>query len=158
MEIPTGDIHEYFGGLIYECSSIQSAKVQPVDPGKIALSSPTCASTRELVPMGEEAFQKAKKEDKPVFLSIGYSTCHWCHVMARESFEDEEVAAILNRDFVPVKVDREERPDVDQVYMTVCQAMTGQGGWPLTIIMTPEQKPFLQALICPSKPCTDAWA
>lgn len=102
-------------------------------------------------PWGEEAFQKAKKEDKPVFLSIGYSTCHWCHVMARESFEDEEVAAILNRDFVPVKVDREERPDVDQVYMTVCQAMTGQGGWPLTIIMTPEQKPFFAGTYLPKQ-------
>lgn len=102
-------------------------------------------------PWGEEAFQKAKKEDKPVFLSIGYSTCHWCHVMARESFEDEEVAAILNRDFVPVKVDREERPDVDQVYMTVCQAMTGQGGWPLTIIMTPEQKTFFAGTYLPKQ-------
>lgn len=102
-------------------------------------------------PWGEEAFQKAKEEDKPVFLSIGYSTCHWCHVMARESFEDEEVAAILNRDFVPVKVDREERPDVDQVYMTVCQAMTGQGGWPLTIIMTPEQKPFFAGTYLPKQ-------
>jgi uncharacterized protein YyaL (SSP411 family) len=89
-----------------------------------------------------EAFAKAKAEDKPVFLSIGYSTCHWCHVMEHESFEDEEVAAALNKNFISIKVDREERPDVDAVYMSVCQALTGSGGWPLTIIMTPEQKPF----------------
>ncbi|SDN98339.1 thioredoxin domain-containing protein [Acetanaerobacterium elongatum] len=98
---------------------------------------------------GQEAFDKAKKEDKPVFLSIGYSTCHWCHVMAHESFEDEEVAALLNRDFVAVKVDKEERPDIDAVYMTVCQALTGQGGWPLTILMTPAQKPFYAGTYLP---------
>ncbi|MGA8943994.1 MAG: thioredoxin domain-containing protein [Thermoactinomyces sp.] len=102
-------------------------------------------------PWGKEALEKAKKENKPVFLSIGYSTCHWCHVMARESFEDEEVARILNEGFVSVKVDREERPDVDQVYMTVCQAMTGQGGWPLTIVMTPEQKPFFAGTYLPKQ-------
>lgn len=90
----------------------------------------------------EEAFAKARQEDKPVFLSIGYSTCHWCHVMEGESFEDKEVAELLNRSFVAIKVDREERPDVDAVYMGVCQMMTGSGGWPLTILMTPEQKPF----------------
>ena len=89
-------------------------------------------------PWGGEAFSKAKKEDKPIFLSIGYSTCHWCHVMAHESFEDPEIAALLNADYIAVKVDREERPDIDAVYMSVCQAITGQGGWPLTIIMTPE--------------------
>lgn len=93
-------------------------------------------------PWSEEAFQKAEQEDKPVFLSIGYSTCHWCHVMAHESFEDQEVAEILNREFISIKVDREERPDIDAVYMSVCQALTGSGGWPLTIIMTPQQKPF----------------
>ncbi|MGI6162188.1 MAG: thioredoxin domain-containing protein [Christensenellales bacterium] len=93
-------------------------------------------------PWGEEAFEKAKAEDKPVFLSIGYSTCHWCHVMAHESFEDDEVAEVLNRDYISIKVDREERPDVDTVYMQVCQALTGSGGWPLTVIMTPQQKPF----------------
>ena len=100
-------------------------------------------------PWCEEAFQRAKREDKPVFLSIGYSTCHWCHVMAHESFEDRQVAEILNRSFIPVKVDREERPDVDAVYMQVCTAMTGSGGWPLTIIMTPEQKPFFAATYLP---------
>lgn len=93
-------------------------------------------------PWGAEAFEKARLEDKPVFLSIGYSTCHWCHVMAHESFEDSEVADLLNSNYICIKVDREERPDIDAVYMTVCQMFTGSGGWPLTIIMTPEQKPF----------------
>lgn len=93
-------------------------------------------------PWGEEAFEKARLEDKPVFLSIGYSTCHWCHVMERESFEDERVAALLNETFINIKVDREERPDIDAVYMKVCQLMTKSGGWPLTIMMTPDQKPF----------------
>ncbi len=93
-------------------------------------------------PWGEEAFKKAKQEDKTIFLSIGYSTCHWCHVMERESFEDQEVADVLNENFISIKVDREERPDIDHIYMTVCQALTGHGGWPLTIIMTSEQKPF----------------
>lgn len=89
-----------------------------------------------------EAFERARKEDKPVFLSIGYSTCHWCHVMAHESFENEEIAEILNRDFISIKADREERPDLDSVYMTVCQALTGSGGWPMSIFMTADQKPF----------------
>ncbi|NBB84606.1 MAG: DUF255 domain-containing protein, partial [Bacteroidetes bacterium] len=84
---------------------------------------------------GPEAFEKAAAEDKPVFLSIGYSTCHWCHVMAHESFEDKEVARLMNDAFVSIKVDREERPDIDQIYMTVCQMMTGQGGWPLTVLL-----------------------
>lgn len=98
---------------------------------------------------GEEAFAKAREEDKPIFLSVGYSTCHWCHVMERESFESEEVAEVLNKHFVSIKVDREERPDVDQIYMSVCQALTGSGGWPLTIIMTPEQKPFFAGTYFP---------
>lgn len=93
-------------------------------------------------PWGDEAFEKAKREDKPVFFSSGYSCCHWCHVMERESFEDQEVADILNANFVAIKVDREERPDVDGIYMAICQAMTGQGGWPLTVVMTPDKKPF----------------
>jgi len=100
-------------------------------------------------PWSEEAFSRAKTEDKPIFLSIGYSTCHWCHVMERESFEDEEVAELLNRDFVAIKVDREERPDIDHIYMEVCQGLTGSGGWPLTIIMTPEKKPFFAATYIP---------
>ena len=96
----------------------------------------------EWYPWGEEAFQKAIEEDKPIFLSIGYSTCHWCHVMEHESFEDDEVAQILNKYFVSIKVDREERPDIDHVYMTVCQAITGSGGWPLNLFLTPQRKPF----------------
>jgi uncharacterized protein YyaL (SSP411 family) len=91
---------------------------------------------------GEEAFEKARREDKPIFLSIGYSTCHWCHVMERESFEDERIAGLLNRDFVPIKVDREERPDVDRIYMTFVQATTGGGGWPMSVWLTPDLEPF----------------
>jgi uncharacterized protein YyaL (SSP411 family) len=94
------------------------------------------------LPWGEEAFAKARAENKPIFLSIGYSTCHWCHVMAHESFEDANVAAVLNYDFVPVKVDREERPDVDRVYMAYIQATTGHGGWPMSVWLTPALKPF----------------
>jgi uncharacterized protein YyaL (SSP411 family) len=93
-------------------------------------------------PWGGEAFQKAKKEDKPIFLSIGYATCHWCHVMAHESFEDKEVARLLNKHYIAIKVDREERPDVDKIYMHACQSLTGHGGWPLSIFMTPDGKPF----------------
>jgi uncharacterized protein YyaL (SSP411 family) len=102
-------------------------------------------------PWSEEAFLKAKKEDKPIFLSIGYSACHWCQVMARESFEDDEIAQLMNRYFVSVKVDREERPDIDNIYMTVCQFMTGTGGWPLTIIMTPEKAPFFAGTYFPKQ-------
>jgi len=94
-------------------------------------------------PWGEEAFAKARRENKPIFLSIGYSTCHWCHVMAHESFESEEVAAIMNREFVNIKVDREERPDVDRVYMTFVQATTGGGGWPMSVWLTSDLKPFV---------------
>ncbi|MEN6468216.1 MAG: DUF255 domain-containing protein, partial [Smithella sp.] len=100
-------------------------------------------------PWGEEAFEKARREDKPIFLSIGYSTCHWCHVMERESFENEDVAGLLNDTFVNIKVDREERPDIDAVYMKVCQIMTKSGGWPLTIMMTPDKKPFFAATYIP---------
>ncbi len=100
-------------------------------------------------PWGPEAFEKAKREDKPVFLSIGYSTCHWCHVMERESFEDPEVARLMNEAFVSIKVDREERPDIDALYMSVCQMATGSGGWPLTIVMAPDGKPFFAATYIP---------
>ncbi len=100
-------------------------------------------------PWGEEAFGEARHRDKPVFLSIGYSTCHWCHVMERESFEDEDIARLLNEAFVCVKVDREERPDLDQHYMAVCQALTGSGGWPLTIVMTPDKRPFFAGTYFP---------
>ncbi|MBQ2247087.1 MAG: thioredoxin domain-containing protein, partial [Selenomonadales bacterium] len=87
------------------------------------------------LPWGEEAFRRAREENKPIFLSIGYSTCHWCHVMAHESFESEDIANVLNKHFISVKVDREERPDVDAFYMRACQTMTGRGGWPLSILM-----------------------
>ena len=100
-------------------------------------------------PWGEEAFEKARAEERPIFLSIGYSTCHWCHVMERESFEDPEVGQILNEHFVPIKVDREERPDVDTIYMTVCQALTGSGGWPLHAVLTPDRKPFFAGTYFP---------
>ena len=100
-------------------------------------------------PWGEEAFKRAREEDKPIFLSIGYATCHWCHVMAHESFEDPIVAALMNEAFINIKVDREERPDIDQVYMTVCQMLTGSGGWPLTIIMTPDKVPFYAGTYLP---------
>jgi hypothetical protein len=93
-------------------------------------------------PWGEEAFTRAREEDKPIFLSVGYATCHWCHVMEHESFEDAEVAQLLNENMVAIKVDREERPDIDDIYMTVCQMLTGRGGWPLSIFMTPDRRPF----------------
>jgi len=102
-------------------------------------------------PWSDEAFEKAKKENKPVFLSIGYSTCHWCHVMEKDSFEDQEVAALINEHFVPIKVDREERPDLDQKYMAACQALTGQGGWPLTVFLTPDKKPFYAGTFFPKR-------
>lgn len=100
-------------------------------------------------PWCDEAFERARTEDKPIFLSIGYSTCHWCHVMAHESFEDAEIADILNRYFIAIKVDKEERPDIDSIYMAVCQAFTGSGGWPTTIFLTPEQKPFFAGTYFP---------
>ena len=100
-------------------------------------------------PWCDEAFARAKAEDKPVFLSIGYSTCHWCHVMAHESFEDAEIAEILNQYFISIKVDKEERPDIDSIYMSVCQAFTGSGGWPTTIFMSSEQKPFFAGTYFP---------
>src|SRR6266498_672528 len=93
-------------------------------------------------PWGEEAFEEARRRDLPLLISVGAAACHWCHVMAHESFEDEAVAEVVNELVVPIKVDREERPDVDAVYMTATQAMTGQGGWPMTVFMTPEREPF----------------
>ncbi|MBA4537146.1 thioredoxin domain-containing protein [Bacillus aquiflavi] len=105
----------------------------------------------EWYPWGQEAFEKAKAENKPIFLSIGYSTCHWCHVMERESFEDEAVAKLINERFVSIKVDREERPDIDSVYMNVCQMLTGQGGWPLNVFLTPDLKPFYAGTYFPKE-------
>src|SRR5690349_13899354 len=96
----------------------------------------------EWYPWGQEAFDKARRENKPIFLSIGYSTCHWCHVMERESFENDRIAEILNRSYVSIKIDREERPELDRIYMTFVQATTGSGGWPMSVWLTPELKPF----------------
>ena len=102
-------------------------------------------------PWSDEAFERAKRENKPIFLSVGYSTCHWCHVMERESFEDEEIAAFLNRHFIAIKVDREERPDIDSVYMTAVNILTGRGGWPMTVIMTPHKEPFFGGTYFPPR-------
>jgi len=128
--------HKYTNALIHEASPyLQQHAHNPVN----------------WYPWGEEAFTKAKRENKPIFLSIGYATCHWCHVMEHESFEDEAVAAVMNETFVSIKVDREERPDIDQVYMQVAQMMTGSGGWPLNILMTPDKKPFYAATYIPKE-------
>lgn len=102
-------------------------------------------------PWGPEAFSRAVGEDKPIFLSVGYSTCHWCHVMERESFEDEDVARLLNKYFICIKVDREERPDIDSIYMSVCQSLTGHGGWPLTVFLTPDRHPFFAGTYYPKE-------
>ena len=103
-------------------------------------------------PWGDEAFARAREEDKPLLVSIGYAACHWCHVMERESFEDPAVAALMNESFVCMKVDREERPDVDAIYMDAVQAMTGQGGWPLNAFLTPEGLPFYAGTYFPPAP------
>ncbi|MEN2986612.1 MAG: thioredoxin domain-containing protein, partial [Thermodesulfovibrionaceae bacterium] len=102
-------------------------------------------------PWSEEAFEKAKRENKPIFLSIGYFSCHWCHVMEKESFEDIEVAEILNKFFVSIKVDREERPDIDNFYMKVCYLFNNRGGWPLTVFLTPDKKPFFADTYIPKE-------
>ena len=100
---------------------------------------------------GPEAFEAARKENRPILLSIGYATCHWCHVMAHESFEDRDVATVLNRHFICIKVDREERPDIDDFYMTVSQTMNGNGGWPLNIFITPDKRPFMAVTYLPKR-------
>src|SRR5438132_7671780 len=100
-------------------------------------------------PWGPEALAKARAENRPIFLSIGYAACHWCHVMEHESFEDPAIAALLNESFVPIKVDREERPDLDSIYMEVVQAMTGSGGWPMTVFLTPDLVPFYSGTYFP---------
>ena len=129
-----GKMHKFTNHLVKEKSPyLQQHAHNPVD----------------WYPWGEKAFALAKKDNKPIFLSIGYATCHWCHVMERESFENEKVAKLMNKAFVNVKVDREEHPDIDAVYMKVCMMLTGSGGWPLTIIMTPDQKPFYAATYIP---------
>ena len=103
-------------------------------------------------PWGPEALERARREDRPILLSVGYAACHWCHVMERESFEDPATAALMNEHFVSIKVDREERPDVDAIYMEACQAMTGQGGWPLNVFLTPKQVPFYAGTYFPPDP------
>src|ERR687895_897565 len=103
-------------------------------------------------PWGEEALGRAREQDRPILLSVGYSACHWCHVMERESFEDEATAAYMNENFVPIKVDREERPDVDDIYMEAVQGMTGQGGWPLTVFLDPDGVPFYGGTYFPPEP------
>ncbi len=103
-------------------------------------------------PWGEAALQKAKQEDKPILVSIGYATCHWCHVMEHESFEDESTAQIMNDRFVCIKIDREERPDLDAIYMQACQIFNGSGGWPLNCFLTPEGKPFFAGTYYPPRP------
>ena len=103
-------------------------------------------------PWGEEALRRAREQDRPILLSIGYSSCHWCHVMERESFEDEGTAALMNEHFVSIKVDREERPDLDSIYMDAVQAMTGSGGWPLTAFLTPAGDPFYAGTYFPPEP------
>ncbi len=108
-------------------------------------------------PWSEEAFEVARREDKPIFLSIGYSTCHWCHVMGEESFADQDVANLLNQNYISIKVDREERPDIDHIYMSACQALTGSGGWPLTIIMGADKKPFYAATYLPRSSRGNLW-
>jgi uncharacterized protein YyaL (SSP411 family) len=105
-------------------------------------------------PWGDEALTKARAEDRPIFLSIGYAACHWCHVMERESFEDEDTAAFLNEHFVAIKADREERPDLDAIYMDAVQALTGQGGWPLSAFLTPDGRPFFAGTYYPRSPRT----
>ena len=100
-------------------------------------------------PWSDEAFETANKLNKPIFLSIGYSTCHWCHVMERESFEDDNVASLMNNAFICIKVDREERPDIDNIYMSACRLINGNGGWPLSIFMTPNKKPFFAGTYFP---------
>jgi uncharacterized protein YyaL (SSP411 family) len=137
MQMPAGTvIYKHTNGLIHETSPylLQHAH-NPVD----------------WYPWGDKAFDKAQKEGKPVFLSIGYSTCHWCHVMERESFEDEQIAKIMNEHFVSVKVDREQRPDIDEIYMNAVVMMTGSGGWPLSIFLTPESKPFFGGTYFPPR-------
>ncbi|MCC7127154.1 MAG: thioredoxin domain-containing protein, partial [Acidobacteria bacterium] len=111
-----------------------------------------CYNPVDWYPWGEEAFARAARDDKPIFLSIGYSTCHWCHVMERESFEDARIADFLNAHFVCIKVDREERPDVDKIYMSFLQATSRGGGWPLNAFLTPDRRPFFAGTYWPPEP------
>lgn len=98
-----------------------------------------------------EALERVRRENKPILVSVGYSTCHWCHVMERESFEDQEIAKFMNENFINIKVDREERPDLDQIFMEVCVAISGSGGWPLNCFLTPDGRPFLRMIYLPDR-------
>ncbi|XP_071265981.1 spermatogenesis-associated protein 20 isoform X2 [Salvelinus alpinus] len=134
----------------------QSRDISGLTPPPVSDKSPSLLSPRTSqycfrYPWGQEAFDKARSEDKPIFLSVGYSTCHWCHVMERESFEDEEIGKTLSDNFVCIKVDREERPDVDKVYMTFVQATSGGGGWPMSVWLTPDLRPFIGGTYFPPK-------
>ena len=138
-----------FGGLTRHCrrgaerQGQGEGQSEPAGQGKQPLPAATCTQPRSIgTPWGPEAFERAKKENKLVFLSIGYSSCHWCHVMERESFSNAEIAKIMNENFVCIKVDREERPDIDDIYMTALSITNGQGGWPLTMFLTPGGKPI----------------
>src|SRR6201989_1207538 len=149
---PTMTTRRFFGVTLHSVRRAAKPRLVPQDEYSVqsrivnGLSQERSASLRQhrsnplnWLPWGEAALSKAKTFNKPILLSIGYSACHWCHVMERESFEDPEVAALMNEHFVCIKVDREERPDVDAVCMEACQTMTGQGGWPLNAFLTPEQ-------------------
>ncbi|MEP7015159.1 MAG: thioredoxin domain-containing protein [Verrucomicrobiota bacterium] len=129
--------------IVAEAGTVQAAQANRLAHEKSPYLLQHAHNPVDWYPWGEEAFAKARKENKPIFLSIGYSTCHWCHVMAHESFENNETAAVMNREFVNIKVDREERPDVDRVYMTFVQATTGGGGWPMSVWLTPALQPFV---------------
>jgi len=145
--------------LLTHCQSIQKKEPLMNDPNQTFTNNLINEKSPYLLqhahnpvnwyPWSDEAFKKARTENKPIFLSIGYSTCHWCHVMEHESFEDIDVAKLMNEAFISIKVDREERPDIDNIYMSVCQMLTGSGGWPLTVIMTPDQKPFFAGTYFP---------
>ncbi len=154
------DKHKDVGAYIRQLAALDRSTLPP-DGGErfnrlIFAASPYLLQHAEnpvdWYPWGEEAFSKARQEDRPVFLSIGYATCHWCHVMEEESFENPAVAEVMNRHYVAIKVDREERPDIDEQYMTVAQLMTGSGGWPLNVVMTPDKRPFFAATYLPVEP------
>jgi len=131
---PEGDVKEHTNRLIQEKSPyLQQHAHNPVD----------------WYPWGDEAIQRARTEDKPIFLSVGYASCHWCHVMERESFENEEIATILNQHFISIKVDREERPDLDHIYMTATTLLAGRGGWPMSVFLTADLKPFFAGTYFP---------
>src|SRR4051812_2300824 len=160
----------YFGALVIAPSASAWSEQKPKEPAN-RLAKETSPylllhahNPVDWYPWGPEAFAKARAENKPIFLSVGYSSCYWCHVMERESFMDPEVARALNAGFVAIKVDREERPDVDQVYMTAVQAFSGSGGWPMSVFMTPDGRPFFGGTYFPKadftgllKAVAEAW-